>query len=1078
MAGYGTHDARLHVFHIHGVVHTVGGGGGEGALFPGEGDGVVIVAHPGAGIGLNTGVLSVVVEGHGEGVVLQQGDVAHQPAAAGAGEGHGCAVRGGGRLLGGLLGGRRGLPGRRCSLCRVRGSGAAGAEEGEVEDQGQHQSHHCHSADFCGELQLYASAAQEDKQCGAQYSGVQHHQHHQPVGRGVCGGGHSHAVGLGVKDVVAGGAHGLLGSVGAAVQIHAHQAEHHVAAGADGQVDVHPGGVAHCRVGDHSAPESPLVAQHIGEQGRAGARPGGAQIAVAAHDGGGAALLDGNLEGAQVQLTHGLFVGPHREGEAVALLVVECKVLGVAVDALAGGAPDGGGGHTAGEEGVLSVVLKVTPGQGGAVEVGAGGVQTHHMVGRGLGAEGASKLLYQLLIPGRADDHFAGEGYAPQAAHQAVDARRAVQLVGGGLAHAGGLGGGPAAVGDHVGHVLHAQLLQQLLPHGVVIVLSGQILQGEAVVGKGDGGIVRVAGVDRGGGEGSHKGVRGRFAVGAAGGQGARPVGPGHIGGDLPIGHIIKLVDSGGIIAGTGVVLVVDDVGVHGVGALVNDLVGIAHQLNLICACLQYIAAVVLVVVGGHVLCGEGNLHRLALAGLEQLGLSKTGQNHMGLFNAADGVGGGVIHLHHVLTGHVAGVCHLDGHGDGAVGVGIPLNFLAEGGVAQAIAEGILDHGLVGLLVALASLIIHPAGFVEPIAHIDALGVFHIVVVQIAVGEAACIPVGGGGGHIVGVGVGEAAGGVDQAAQGLAHGVHTGAARAADPECRVNALVLQEPQLHGMGGVDEHHHGAVALVLDQLEQVLFLLGEGEIAAAVIGGAVPGLIHIGGQIAALAANAGEHDNGHIGELLGLRQHLLGVLGDGHLCGREVGAHISALLGAGYAGALVELHQLFIDNETGVGQTLDEVHVGGGVAGAAAGAAIEGRDGGKAKQVDLGALGQGECVVFVLQEHHAFALQLLGHAQAGLFCLGGAEMLGGDGIAASEQGVQIGGHKGVDGGVELYTHQVDDECDDQQHTHGNGGSSPRRAGNGLLFIHGQFSFTYAPMQWWKKGELHLFDLCSMM
>ena len=254
-----------------------------------------------------------------------------------------------------------------------------------------------------------------------------------------------------------------------------------------------------------------------------------------------------------------------------------------------------------------------------------------------------------------------------------------------------------------------------------------------------------------------------------------------------------------------------------------------------------------------------------------------------------------------------------------------------------------------------------------------------------------------------------------------------------------------------MGGVDEHHHGPIALGLDQLQQVLLVLGEGEVAAAVVGAAVSGLIHVGGQVAALAADAGEHDHGHVGEVPGLLKHFVGVLGDRDFYRRKVGAGIPALIRAADARVAVEVGQLLIDGEAGVGQALDQVHVGGRVAGAAAGAAVEGGDGGVAEQVDLGALLQGERAVLVLQQHQALGLQLLGHQQAGLLGLGGGELLSGD-VAAGEAAVQVGRHKGVDGGVQLDAHHVDDQRDDHQHADQDNGKLSRRAGRRrVLFFH---------------------------
>ena len=254
-----------------------------------------------------------------------------------------------------------------------------------------------------------------------------------------------------------------------------------------------------------------------------------------------------------------------------------------------------------------------------------------------------------------------------------------------------------------------------------------------------------------------------------------------------------------------------------------------------------------------------------------------------------------------------------------------------------------------------------------------------------------------------------------------------------------------------MGGVDEHHHGLIALGLDQLQQVLLVLGEGEIAAAVVGVAVPGVVHVGGQVAALAADTGEHDHGHVGEVPGLLEHLVGVLGGGHLSGGEVGAGVTALLGTADAGIAVEVGQLLVDGKAGVGQALDQVHVGGRVAGAAAGAAVEGRDGGIAEQVDLGALLQRERAVLVLQQHETLGLQFLGHQQAGLLGLLGGELLSGN-VAAGEAAVQVGCHKGVDGGVQLDAHHVDNQRDDHQHADQDNGQLSRRAGGRrVLFFH---------------------------
>ena len=491
-------------------------------------------------------------------------------------------------------------------------------------------------------------------------------------------------------------------------------------------------------------------------------------------------------------------------------------MLGVAVDALGGRAPDLGRAQLAGEEAVLGIVLKVPAGEGSTVDVHAGGVEADDAVGQGLRAEDLAELLHQLLIPGGADNRLAGEADAPEGADQGVDARRTVQIRGGGLAHGGHGGGGPAAVEDHGRHVLVAELLEQELPLGIVPVQTGQILQDQAVVGVDDGGIAVVDLVGGLPGEGLHHGVGGRLAVLPGLGGGARPVRAGDVDRDLPVLHVGKVGHGGGLVGGTGVALAVDHGGRHGVGPAVDDVVGVVHQLDLILAGLQHIAARAEGIKGGHILLGEGDSDGLGGAGLQEAGLGKARQDHVGFFDAALGIGGGVVDLHYVLAGNAAGVGDLDLQGDGAVAVGVGLDALLEARIAQAVAEGVLDGG------GIVDVTVRSRGLIVAVAHVDALGVLHVVPgSQVAVGEVAGVPEGGGCGEVVGVGVHQAAGGVDLAGQDVAHRVEAHRAGAADPEGRVHAL--DEAQLHSVGGVDQHDDLGKALGLDQGQEIFLIL---------------------------------------------------------------------------------------------------------------------------------------------------------------------------------------------------------------------------------------------------------------
>ena len=145
-------------------------------------------------------------------------------------------------------------------------------------------------------------------------------------------------------------------------------------------------------------------------------------------------------------------------------------------------------------------------------------------------------------------------------------------------------------------------------------------------------------------------------------------------------------------------------------------------------------------------------------------------------------------------------------------------------------------------------------------------------------------------------------------------------------------------------------------------------------------AVPGGVHIHGQVAAFAADPGDHQDRHIGIGTGALQQTVRILVRGHFRRGEIGAGIAALLGAADAGVFIEGHELIVDLQPRVGEALHHVHVGGGIAAAAARAAINGVNGSVTEQIDLGSAFQGQSAVFVPQQHDALAFQLFSHGKA--------------------------------------------------------------------------------------------------
>ena len=419
-AGEHQRDAGLFVQHFHGIAAVLRGDS-ELPLAV-QKNGAILLLLPAALVALNAAVLGVVIPVQPEAAVLVQGGVALQPAAlpfplsvqlqvytrrrsffrcqgtGGRSRFGGCRHAAGGGLL------RRRL-------------GRAAQNKHECH---QHRNHRDPDQNAGTMPALQFAAAQCHKHQSRQNQPVHQGQNYQPVGGIIschrdCG-----AVCLRIQNVVAGPTHCLLHGVGAAVQRDAHQTEHHIAACGQGQIHVHPAGVAHGRVGNHHALKAPFLTQHLGKKGMAGACPYAAQIVVAAHNGGGVALLHRQFKGLKIQLAHGLLVCPYRDGQPVAFLIVQGKMLHIAIHALTGAAFDHSCGQLTGKQAVLGVVFKVTAAEGGAVDIGARSVQSHHMIGCRLGGKHLTELLHQLGIPAGADQHLTGERHALQIAGQTV----------------------------------------------------------------------------------------------------------------------------------------------------------------------------------------------------------------------------------------------------------------------------------------------------------------------------------------------------------------------------------------------------------------------------------------------------------------------------------------------------------------------------------------------------------------------------------------------------------------------------------------------------------------------------------
>ena len=566
------------------------------------------------------------------------------------------------------------------------------------------------------------------------------------------------------------------------------------------------------------------------------------------------------------------------------------------------------------------------------MDVHARRIEPDDAVGRCLLREDLAEFLDQRCIPCGADHDLAREGNAAQAAYQRVDARRAVEIGGCGFADARDGGRRPAAVQNHRRHVLIGQLLKQKLPFRIVPIEPCHVLEYKPVVGINDIGIGCVHFIGILLGKRLDHRVGGGLAVHALFRRCARPIGTGNIDRDLSVLHIGEMTDRRGLIGRTRVALAVDDRFSDRIGTAVDHVMRVVHQFDFIIARIQYIAACAERVERRHILRRECDRHGFGFVRLQKAGLGKTDQHDMCLFDAALRIRRGIIDLYDVLARDAAGVGDLHLHGNRAAAADKGFDALCKRRIGKPVAERIL-HGL-----RIIDEGVRSRGFIVAVADIDALGVLDIVAVEVAVGKAARIPIGRGGREIVGIGIDQASRGVDFAGKHCAYRIAADRAGAADPKHRVDAI-LDKAELHRVRGIDQNDRLCKALRLDKSDQVFFILRQLEIVPPVVRFGIARRIHVLRQVAALAADARQNDDCNVGKSLRLRKHRIAVSGGRHFGRREIRAGIAALFGTGNAGILIEIHQIGIDREAGILKALDDIHIRGGVAGAAARAAVD-------------------------------------------------------------------------------------------------------------------------------------------
>ena len=200
-----------------------------------------------------------------------------------------------------------------------------------------------------------------------------------------------------------------------------------------GHLDVEPGpqrldgAVVAEPVADDDAVEAPVTPQHLGQQPLVVGAVGPVEPVVRAHHGAHVALVDGRLEGHQVELAQRALVDLRRDRHALELGLVGDEVLDAAGHAFVLHAAHVGDGEGGRQHRVLAGELEVAAADRGPMQVDRGGQEDVGVLRVGLAAERPSDVPDEAGVPGGAERGAAREGRRRRAGpRRAPHAGRAV----------------------------------------------------------------------------------------------------------------------------------------------------------------------------------------------------------------------------------------------------------------------------------------------------------------------------------------------------------------------------------------------------------------------------------------------------------------------------------------------------------------------------------------------------------------------------------------------------------------------------------------------------------------------------
>ena len=345
----------------------------------------------------------------------------------------------------------------------------------------------------------------------------------------------------------------------------------------------------------------------------------------------------------------------------------------------------------------------------------------------------------------------------------------------------------------------------------------------------------------------------------------------------------------------------------------------VGAQRDLVCALFQHIAAggaVAVVAVrdeGSELLFVDGQAHPFAAACGNDIRLGEGAQGRGRLFHAVFavviGIGRIEVQLHDLFARDVADVFHFYFHGELAALIFKREDRLLEIGIGQAVAEGIGHfagdaHAALPVQLAVHKVLCADVvrRLIVAVADVHALFVFDIIADNLAaviihggifIIIVAVIGHHGVGEVVAGEDIHRPAGWIDLAAEDARQGIEAlfaGKPRQ-DDGVRLQLPFHQGRELHGVDGVDDHHH-FFAQFLRLGDHVLFVFGKGEVMGRAVGIAVKLQVH-----ALRARAADKHDGGGRGHLRFLRGCQLVIAGDGKFGDAPVGAEAVVCNGLG-------------------------------------------------------------------------------------------------------------------------------------------------------------------------------------